>query len=85
MDQNFRQVTVWVGWQISRSAFEDEGAAHEQDFDEFAKFVVRSLQHRAAVEPRTIYSAGRSMRQVKFSASTPLTVERVVERNSTGS
>ena len=75
MERKYRHLTVWVGWQPSENSVEDQGRNDEHGFDEFARFVIHALQHRAAVDARTIYSAGRSIRQVKFSASTPLTVE----------
>src|SRR3984957_12750460 len=75
MDWEYRHLTVWVGSQPSESSVEDQGRNDEHGFDKFAQFVMHALQHYAAVEVRTIYSAGRSIRQVKFSASTPLTVE----------
>jgi hypothetical protein len=75
MDQNYRHVTVRVGWQLSKSSLEDQSRNHERDLDAFAKFVESELHHRAVVDVRTIYGAGSSMREVKFSASIPLSLE----------
>jgi hypothetical protein len=75
MDQNYRHVTVRVGWQLSKSSLEDQSRNHERDLDAFAKFVESELHHRAVVDIRTIYGAGSSMREVKFSASIPLILE----------
>jgi hypothetical protein len=75
MDRNYHHVTVRFGWQLSKSSLEDQSRNHEQDFDAFAKFVECELQHRAVVDTRTIYGAGSSMREVKFSASIPLSLE----------
>jgi hypothetical protein len=75
MDQTHRQVTVQIGWRPGTSSLDDQVRDNQLDFDEFAKFVVRALQHHAVVETRTIYGIGNSMREVKFSASAALSLE----------
>ena len=75
MDQNYRHVTVRVGWQLSKSSLENQSRNHEQDLDAFGKFVECELHHRAVVDARAIYGAGSSMREVKFSANIPLSLE----------
>ena len=74
MAQKHLHVTARVGWQLSKSSLVDESRNHEQDFDAFAKFVALELQSRAVVYARTVCGVGSSMREVKFSASAPLTV-----------
>jgi hypothetical protein len=73
--QKYHHLTLHLGWRLSKNSLEGRRRNYEQDYDDFAEFVIRELRHSAAVGARRTYSVGSSMREVRFSASASLTIE----------